>query len=96
MEWEERRPAFASGSTLVRREPVGVVGAIAPWNHPQALAMVKTAPALAAGYAVVLKPALETALDACVLVETAGRASAGRAKHRAQWAGNGGGTGPAS
>jgi len=74
MEWEERRPAFASGSTLVRREPVGVVGAIAPWNHPQALAMVKTAPALAAGCAVVLKPALETALDACVLVETAGRA----------------------
>lgn len=70
MEWEERCPAFASGSTLVRREPVGVVGAIAP----QALAMVKTAPALAAGYAVVLKPALETALDACVLAEAAGRA----------------------
>jgi acyl-CoA reductase-like NAD-dependent aldehyde dehydrogenase len=45
----------------VRREPVGVVGAIALWNHPQALAMVKTAPALAAGCAVVLKPALETA-----------------------------------
>lgn len=36
--------------------------------------MVKTAPALAAGYAVVLKPALETALDACVLAEAAGRA----------------------
>jgi aldehyde dehydrogenase (NAD+) len=74
MEWEERRPALASGNTLVRREPVGVVGAIAAWNHPQVLAMVKTAPALAAGCAVVLKPALETALDACVLVETAGRA----------------------
>jgi len=66
-------PAFASGSTLVRREPVGVVGAIAAWNHPQVLAMVKTAPALA-GCAVVLKPALETALDACVLAEAAGRA----------------------
>jgi betaine-aldehyde dehydrogenase len=38
MEWEERRPALASGSTLVRREPVGVVGAIAAWNHPQVLA----------------------------------------------------------
>jgi acyl-CoA reductase-like NAD-dependent aldehyde dehydrogenase len=36
--------------------------------------MVKTAPALAAGYAVVLKPALETALDACVLAEAARRA----------------------
>jgi aldehyde dehydrogenase (NAD+) len=70
VECEERRPAFASGRTLVRREPVGVVGAIAPWNHPQALAMVKTAPALAAGCAVVLKPAL----DACVLAEAAGRA----------------------
>jgi len=69
--WEERRPAFASGSTLVRREPVGVVGAIVPWNYPQALAMMKTAPALAAGCQVVLKPALETALDACVLAEAA-------------------------
>jgi aldehyde dehydrogenase (NAD+) len=74
VEWEERCPAFASGSTLVRREPVGVVGAIAPRDPPQARAMVKTAPALAAGYAVVLKPALETALDACVLAEAAGRA----------------------
>jgi aldehyde dehydrogenase (NAD+) len=69
--WEERRPAFASGSTLVRREPVGVVGAIVPWNYPQALAMMKTAPALAAGCQVVLKPALETALDAYVLAEAA-------------------------
>jgi acyl-CoA reductase-like NAD-dependent aldehyde dehydrogenase len=48
----------------------GVVGGVGPG----ALAMVKTAPALAAGYAVVLKPALETALDACVLAEAAGRA----------------------
>ncbi|HJY73545.1 MAG TPA: aldehyde dehydrogenase family protein, partial [Streptosporangiaceae bacterium] len=45
----------------------GVVGAIAAWNHPQVLAMVKTAPALAAGCAVVLKPALETALRPCLL-----------------------------
>jgi aldehyde dehydrogenase (NAD+) len=74
MEWEERRPAFASGSTLVRREPVGVVGAIVPWNYPQALAMMKIAPALAAGCPVVLKPALETALDAYVLAETASEA----------------------
>ncbi|TCK26299.1 aldehyde dehydrogenase [Pseudonocardia endophytica] len=55
------------GTTLVRREPVGVVGAIAPWNYPQALAMYKIAPALAAGCTVVLKPSPETALDAAML-----------------------------
>ncbi|MGC9538904.1 aldehyde dehydrogenase [Streptomyces sp. UG1] len=71
LEWEERRPAFTGGTTLVRREPVGVVGAIVPWNYPQALAMMKIAPALAAGCTVVLKPALETSLDAYVLAEAA-------------------------
>jgi aldehyde dehydrogenase (NAD+) len=40
--------ASQSGATIVRREPVGVVGAIAPWNYPQVLAMMKIAPALAA------------------------------------------------
>ena len=59
---EEVRTSQA-GSTIVRREPVGVVGAIAPWNFPQALAMFKIAPALAAGCTVVLKPSPETALD---------------------------------
>ncbi|MBV6756653.1 aldehyde dehydrogenase [Rhodococcus opacus] len=59
------------GGTLVRREPVGVVGAIAPWNYPQMLAMFKVAPALAAGCTVVLKPSPETALDAYVMAEAA-------------------------
>jgi aldehyde dehydrogenase (NAD+) len=67
---EEVRPS-ASGHTIVRREPVGVVGAIVPWNVPQVLAAVKLAPALAAGCTVVLKPAPETALDARVFGDAA-------------------------
>lgn len=54
-----------------RREPVGVVAAITPWNFPIVLAMWKIAPALAAGCVVVLKPALETPLTALRLVELA-------------------------
>jgi aldehyde dehydrogenase (NAD+) len=71
--FEETR-ASASGATIVRREPVGVVGAITPWNYPQALAMNKIAPALAAGCTVVLKPAEITALDAYVLADAADEA----------------------
>jgi len=58
MDAEEIRPAEI-GSTSVSREPVGVIGAIAPWNFPQALAAVKIAPALAAGCTVVLKAVLK-------------------------------------
>jgi aldehyde dehydrogenase (NAD+) len=67
---EETR-ASALGSTIVRREPVGVVAAITPWNYPQILAMTKIAPALAAGCTVVLKPAPETALDSYILADAA-------------------------
>lgn len=67
---EEIRPA-AIGHTIVRREPIGVVGAIVPWNYPQALAAFKLAPALAAGCTVVLKASPETALDALVFAESA-------------------------
>ena len=51
------------------REPVGVVGAITPWNVPLALAAHKIAPALGAGNAVVLKPAEQTPLNALRLAE---------------------------
>jgi aldehyde dehydrogenase (NAD+)/phenylacetaldehyde dehydrogenase len=54
-----------------RREPVGVVAAITPWNFPIVLSMWKIAPALAAGCTVVLKPAPETPLSALRLVEIA-------------------------
>jgi acyl-CoA reductase-like NAD-dependent aldehyde dehydrogenase len=67
---EEARPSRL-GSTIVRREPVGVVGAITPWNYPLLLAMMKIAPALAAGCTVVLKPAPETALDSYLLADSA-------------------------
>ena len=67
---EEARPSV-HGATVVRREPVGVIGAITPWNYPQALAMDKIAPALAAGCTVVLKPSPETALDSYVFAEAA-------------------------
>lgn len=55
----------------VRREPVGVVAAITPWNFPLILSLFKIAPALAAGCTVVLKPAPETPLTALRLAELA-------------------------
>ncbi|WP_431231895.1 aldehyde dehydrogenase [Mycolicibacterium psychrotolerans] len=67
---EEIRPSMI-GHTVVRREAVGVVAAIVPWNYPQALAAFKLAPALAAGCTVVLKAAPETALDALVFAHAA-------------------------
>lgn len=70
---EEVRPS-ATGHTIVRREAVGVVAAIVPWNYPQALAAFKLAPALAAGCTVVLKASPETALDALVFAEAAAEA----------------------
>lgn len=51
------------------REPVGVVGAIVPWNFPFVMAVAKIAPALAAGCTVVLKPAEQTPLTAVLLGE---------------------------
>lgn len=52
-----------------RREPVGVVAAIVPWNSPLVLTAMKLAPALAAGCTVVLKPAEDTSLTAIRLIE---------------------------
>lgn len=54
---------------MVFREPVGVVGAITPWNFPVAMITRKVAPALAAGCTFVLKPALETPLSAIKVME---------------------------
>jgi len=67
---EEIRPSVR-GASIVRRMPVGVVAAIAPWNFPHLIAMAKIAPALAAGCTVVVKPSPETALDAYVLADVA-------------------------
>lgn len=67
--WEERRAGAFGGELLVRREPVGVVAAIIPWNMPQFLLVGKLAPALLAGCPIIIKPAAETPLDALLLAE---------------------------
>ena len=60
--------------SVVIKQPIGVVGAITPWNFPIAMITRKVAPALAAGCSVVLKPASETPLSALALAELAQRA----------------------
>jgi acyl-CoA reductase-like NAD-dependent aldehyde dehydrogenase len=57
------------GNSLVVREPVGVVGAISPWNYPLHQIVAKVAPALAAGCTVVLKPSEVAPLSAFLLAE---------------------------
>ncbi len=59
---------------LVMKEPIGVVGAITPWNFPNAMITRKVAPALAAGCTVVIKPAEATPLSALALAELGARA----------------------
>ena len=62
-------PSFGSFHTYMRREPIGVVGAIIPWNFPLLMCGYKLGPALAAGNTVVLKPAEQTPLSALRLAE---------------------------
>ena len=59
---------------LITREPVGVVGAITPWNFPMMISAWKLAPALAAGNSVVLKPAEQSPLTALRIAELAAEA----------------------
>ncbi|MBI3287688.1 MAG: gamma-aminobutyraldehyde dehydrogenase [Chloroflexi bacterium] len=66
---------FMPGYTSIfRREPVGVVGQIAPWNYPLMMAVWKAGPALAAGCTVVLKPASVTPLTTLMLAELSAEA----------------------
>ncbi len=68
-------PSHKAGSRiLVFKEPIGVVGAVTPWNFPNAMITRKCAPALAAGCSVVIKPAEDTPLSALALAELAERA----------------------
>jgi aldehyde dehydrogenase (NAD+) len=62
--WEER-----IGNSLVTKEPLGVVGAITPWNYPLHQIVLKVAPALAAGNTVVLKPSEVAPLNAFIFAE---------------------------
>ncbi|HEY1971386.1 MAG TPA: aminobutyraldehyde dehydrogenase [Pseudonocardia sp.] len=56
-------------SSTIRREPVGVVGSVAPWNYPMMMAVWKFAPALAAGNTMVLKPSDTTPASAVYMAE---------------------------
>jgi betaine-aldehyde dehydrogenase len=58
-------------TSMVRREPLGVIGQVTPWNYPLMMAVWKIAPALAAGNTVVLKPAETTPLTTLKLAEYA-------------------------
>jgi aldehyde dehydrogenase (NAD+) len=67
--WEVQYHGFPQGEMVHRREPVGVVAAIIPWNAPHQSALVKLFPALLAGCTVILKVSPETALDGHALGE---------------------------
>lgn len=67
-------PVQPGRTNLVQWEPIGVVGAITPWNYPLTNAASKIAPALATGNAVILKPAEESPLSALLLAYVADRA----------------------
>jgi betaine-aldehyde dehydrogenase len=58
-------------TSFLRREPIGVIGAITPWNYPLNMAMWKIAPALAAGNAIVIKPAPHTPATTIKLAQVA-------------------------
>ena len=60
---------LAGHTSMIRRDPVGVVGSIAPWNYPLMMAAWKCAPALAAGNTVVLKPSEQTPLSTLLLAQ---------------------------
>ena len=64
----------ADARIVIIKQPIGVVGAITPWNFPNAMITRKAGPALAAGCTMVLKPAEDTPLSALALAELAHQA----------------------
>jgi gamma-glutamyl-gamma-aminobutyraldehyde dehydrogenase len=69
--YDEVAPTPHTALALITREPMGVVGAIVPWNYPMIMAAWKLGPALAAGNSVVLKPSEKSPLTALRLAELA-------------------------
>jgi len=69
--YDEIAPTPRSALALITREPMGVIGAIVPWNYPMIMAAWKLGPALAAGNSVVLKPSEKSPLTALRLAEIA-------------------------
>jgi len=73
-EWQQDRPGLYGKNIRIRKQPVGVVAAVVPWNMPQFLTVAKVIPALLAGCSVVLKPAPESVLDAQLLADLVAQA----------------------
>jgi len=69
--YDEVAPTPRNALALITREPMGVIGAIVPWNYPMLMASWKLGPALAAGNSVVLKPSEKSPLTALRLAELA-------------------------
>jgi acyl-CoA reductase-like NAD-dependent aldehyde dehydrogenase len=69
--YDEIAPTPKSALALITREPMGVIGAIVPWNYPMIMAAWKLGPALAAGNSVVLKPSEKSPLTALRLADLA-------------------------
>jgi acyl-CoA reductase-like NAD-dependent aldehyde dehydrogenase len=69
--YDEIAPTRQEALAMIRREPMGVVGAIVPWNYPMIMAAWKLGPALAAGNSVVLKPSEKSPLTALRMAELA-------------------------
>jgi len=72
--YDEMAPGGHEAVIAIRREPVGTVAAIVPWNYPLIIASWKIGPALAAGNSVILKPAEESTLASLLLGEIAAEA----------------------
>jgi acyl-CoA reductase-like NAD-dependent aldehyde dehydrogenase len=69
--YDEIAPAPRNALAMITREPLGVIGAVVPWNYPMIIASWKVAPALAMGNSVVLKPAEQSSLSALLLARLA-------------------------
>ena len=69
--YDEIAPTARNALALITREPMGVIGAVVPWNYPMVMAAWKLGPALAAGNSVVLKPSEKSPLTAMRLAELA-------------------------
>jgi acyl-CoA reductase-like NAD-dependent aldehyde dehydrogenase len=69
--YDEVAPTGPNDLALIRREPLGVIGAVVPWNYPLIISAWKLGPALLAGNSVVLKPAEQSPLSAIRLAELA-------------------------
>ena len=72
--YDEIAPTGPEAISLIRREPVGVVAALVPWNFPLLMASWKIGPALAAGNSFILKPAEQSPLTAIRIAELAAEA----------------------